>query len=80
MRSNFGAEYTCSYQAVIMLLIHARLHRLHDASAEDHGGWTEFLKQYPEVDESRTAGWGASWGGYAIKCVLRLRWPAGARD
>jgi dipeptidyl aminopeptidase/acylaminoacyl peptidase len=49
---------------------------LTDAIAEDWGGapfidmragWTEFLKRYPEVDDSRTAAWGASWGGYAIK-------------
>lgn len=47
-----------------------------DAIAGDWGGapfedmragWTEFIKQHPEVDTERTAGWGASWGGYGVK-------------
>jgi dipeptidyl aminopeptidase/acylaminoacyl peptidase len=46
-----------------------------DAIAEDWGGapfqdmragWKEFLSQYPEVDRTRTVGWGASWGGYGV--------------
>jgi hypothetical protein len=44
-----------------------------DAIAKDWGGapfedmragWNQFLNEYPEVNRGRTAGWGASWGGY----------------
>ena len=32
-------------------------------------GWKHVLHDYPEVDPDRAVAAGASWGGYAIKCV-----------
>jgi dipeptidyl aminopeptidase/acylaminoacyl peptidase len=33
-------------------------------------GWKYVLEKYPEIDPDRAVAAGASWGGYAIKCVL----------
>jgi Prolyl oligopeptidase family len=38
-------------------------------------GWKYALEKYPEIDTERTTAAGASYGGYAIKCVMSLPLP-----